>query len=601
MKLTLKKTLLLFLAASLLFACDKKEKEEVQVKEVKATSEQSKPVTMLDVVPADTFFFSGGLKPAPLQKVLQWSDKNLNMLQGIDPAKMLAVAEDEQLAGRRMLSQLWLDYYAMMLSPETELPQWGIPEQAFLTSYTVGLAPVLLRVSLNDVPQFNKKIEELETKAKISTQAETVGQANFHRYPLKEADPSVDLIIGVDNERKHAVFMLDIGVDSEQTIAIALGQQKPKKTLAETGRVEALQKQYALDSSFIGYLDHQQIITALTSKEGNSIAKMMQTLSPQVQQEASVFQEFLDELQTEGCRKDFENIGKNWPQTVFGYTALALEATPSHIDSLLVIENKDQALLKGLQSIRGVLPQYVRNAGESSAIAAGIGLNVQNIAPFLTERWNTITQKEYHCSFFKEMQEDAKSQQPAALAMMTGMAQGVQGLAFSLSAVELEAAEPGASPMPKSIDALISLAVENPMNLVQMLRGLAPPLAELQLSADGTPVQLPLPLPLSFPIMAAVNGSHLTVFAGEKSQALAEGLRSETLDSSRGLMAATFDYGKYYGLVGDLIAQVPAVAAQQNDAKALLDAMKNATMRVQMNMDATERGIEMKMDMMATE
>jgi hypothetical protein len=174
-------------------------------------------------------------------------------------------------------------------------------------------------------------------------------------------------------------------------------------------------------------------------------------------------------------------------------------------------------------------------------------------------------------------------------------------LAFSLSNVELEATEPGTSPMPKSIDALVSLAVENPMNFVQMIGAFFPPLAELKLSADGTPVQLPAPLPLSFPIMAAVNGSHLTVFAGEKSQALAEGLRSETLDSSRGLMAATFDYGKYYSLIGNLIDQVPAVAAQQKDAKALFDAMKNATMRVQMNMDATERGIEMKMNMIATE
>ncbi|MDU9048512.1 MAG: hypothetical protein Q3M30_06655 [Candidatus Electrothrix sp. Rat3] len=598
MKSTKKNVLIFLLVSLLLFACDKKEKEV----QLKPKPEPPKPVTMLDVVPDDTIFFSGGLEPAPLQKVLQWSTDNFNVLKALDPASMLPIVQDEKIPGRRLAAQLWLDYYAMMLSPETELEKWGVEEKAFLTTYTVGLAPVLLRVSLKDIQLFNKKIDELEAKAKIGSNPQTLGKATYRRYALNEKEPSVDLIIGVDNERKHAVFMLDLGVDSEQTLAIALGQQKPEKTLAESGRVEALQKQYKLHPTFVGYIDHQQLITGLTTKEGNSIARMMQKLVPQLQGSAEL-SELLEELQTQGCRNDMTEIGNNWPKTVFGYTALELDAAPSRIDSLMVIENKDKAFLDGLQSIRGVVPQYAAgNSVEKQAIAAGIGFNVEKIAPFLTARWTTITQKQYSCSFLQEMQENTKSQQPAALALMTGMAPGVQGLAFSLMSLELEeTTEAGGTPMPKSIDALISLAVKNPTNLVQMMSAFFPPLAELQLPADGTPVQLPLPLPLSFPVMAAINGSHLTVYAGEKSQALAQGLRSETLDASRGLMAVDIDYGKYYGLIGDALIGLDIPEAQQNETKAVFEAMKNAKMRVQMNMDVTDRGIEVKADMIATE
>jgi len=597
MKSIKKNVLVLLLVSLLLFACDKKEKEV----QPKPKPEPPKPVTMLNVVPEDTIFFSGGLEPFPLEEVLQWSNGNFNVLKALDPESMLPIVQDEKIPGRRMAAQLWFDYYAMMLSPGTELAKWGVEEKPFLATYTVGLAPVLLRVSLKDVQLFNKKIDELEAKAKITGKPETLGKATYRRYALNEKDPSVDLVIGVDNERKHAVFMLDIGVDSEQTLAVALGQQKPEKTLAESGRVEALLKQYKLHPSLIGYMDHQQLITGLTTQEGNSIAKMIRKLVPQLQGAAEL-SDLLEELQTEGCRNDLAAIGKSWPQTVFGYTALELAAAPSRVDSLMVIENKDKALLDGLQSIRGVVPQYVAgNPAETSVVAAGIGLNIEKIAPFITERWTAITQKQYSCSFLQEMQENAKSRQPAALAMMTGMAPGVQGLAFSLMSLELEKTEAGGPPMPKSIDALISLAVKNPTNLVQMIGAFFPPLAELQLPADGTPVQLPLPLPLSFPVMAAINGSYLTVFAGEKSQALAQGLRSEALEASQGLMAVDIDYAKYYGLIGDTLAGLDIPDAQQQDTKAIFEAMKNAKMRIRMNMDVTERGIEVKADMIATE
>jgi hypothetical protein len=595
MKLTKRKALLLILVSVLLFACDRKEKEEIQPKVT--APEPPKSVTLLDVVPADTIFFSGGLQPFPLKEILQWEADTFNAFKGLDPKSLFPEMQEKETFWQRMGTELWLSYSALLLSPEAELKKWGIQEKTFSASYTVGLAPVF-RISLQDVTAFENKLDELEAKVKITHTSETLGQATYRRYALKKS-ASVDLIIGVDNKRKQAVVMLDLGVDSEQTLAIALGQQKPEKTLADSGRVEALQKQYNLHPAKIGYIDHQQLITGLTTKEGNSVAKMMQSLASQLHLGVSAV---LNELQTDGCRHDLEAIGKNWPQTVFGYTTLDLTASPSRIDSLLVLENKDKALLESLQSLRGFIPQYAnaKNAAEQPVVAAGIGLNVEKIAPFLTQRWAAITQKEYKCSFLKDIQKDIKSQQPMALAMMTGMAPGVQGLAFSLMSLELEEKKSD-PPLPKSMDALISLAVKNPTVFIQTVSALFPPLAQLELSADGTPVQLPIPFPLPFPVMAAIHGSHVTVYTGEKSKALSQSLRSDSLDTPSGLLAGYFDYGKYYGLIGDALQSVDIPEAQQAETKALFEAMKGVTLRMQMNMDVTDRGLEIALDMTTTD
>jgi hypothetical protein len=192
------------------------------------------------------------------------------------------------------------------------------------------------------------------------------------------------------------------------------------------------------------------------------------------------------------------------------------------------------------------------------------------------------------------MQESFKAQNPAVVGMATGMAAGVRGIAFSLLSLTMDKAEAGGQPMPKEIDAVISLAAKDPAVLLQTVSAMVPPLAELKIPVDGTPVQLPIPIPLPFPLMAAINGSHLTVYAGERAEGIAKGLSKVSLESSQGFMAADFDYGKYYGLIGDTISNLNVTGDQDADAMAIFEAMKDAKMRVQMNMDFTDRGIEVK-------
>lgn len=589
-----KKVLAVMFVPLLLVSCNRQdEKKEAQTpNQIVKQEEAAKPASMLTLVPDDTVFFFGGLEPVPLKELLLWNVNRFKMPKSFDPKELLEPARKKaETPGQRMALQLWADYYETAVSQQAALASWGIPDNPLLASYAVGLSPVL-RISLDDVGKFNKKIKEMEVKAQAKAEPETLGKFAWRRYPLTESGLKMSLIIGTDSN--DAVFMLDVGADSEDALALAIGRRKPMKSLAESKRLESLQAKYSLNPAFIGYIDHRQIVTGLTSKDGNWMAKMVQKLAPQLPKKAA---RSLAALQAEGCQKDFTAIADNWPQTVGGYTTFDLKATPSRIDSITVVESKDKALLDGLRSLRGFVPDY---SNDQAAFSFGLGLNMENIAPLLVQQWKDFTAKQYSCPLLQEMQADVKRKNPMAASIATSMAAGVRGLAFSLFDLQMEppTAE-GQTPMPKSLDALLSLSAKDPVSLLQNFGLFFPPLAALDLPADGSPVPLPVPVSLPVTPSAAVNGQHLTVYAGEQGKKAAKALADAALDSSPGIMAASIDYSRYYQLAGDLIAY--KTGEQNADVAALFEAMKKAKLRVSMKLDFTERGIEMTADMIAPE
>ncbi|MGR0481171.1 MAG: hypothetical protein ACTFAL_07135 [Candidatus Electronema sp. V4] len=584
------KLLSIVFASLLLVSCDKKEKEA----DVQKKPEPPKPavVSMLSLVPDDTIFFAGGLEPVPLKEALQWTAAHFKLSDELlHPQDMEKLGAEAKSDGQRILLQLWQAYMETAAAPDAQFASWGFAEQPQLVSYAVGLAPVLCRISLSDPEQFKKKLAGLEEKAKVTAaQDGAAGTASFRRYALTAAaaTPAVSLIIGVDG--KEAVFMLDLGVDSEQTLALAFGQRKPEKSLEQSGRLKALRDKHKLHPSWLGYLDHQQIATGLTTKDGNRMAKMLQLLLPQASKETA---KQLADLQNEGCRSDLQEITAKWPQTFGGYTEFDLKAQPARLNSLLVVESTDQPALDSLQSLRGFVPDYIRNAAGPAVFSVALGLNMDNIAPYLTRQWTEFTQKQYKCGFLQEMQAEAKTQNPAAAGMAAGMAAGVRGLSFSLFSMTMDKAAAGGFALPKQLDAAVSLSAKDPMALVRTASALLPQLAALQLSADGTPAQVPAPFP--FPLTAAVNGSHLTVYSGSAGEQAAKSLKAAALDSSQGFLAGSMDYSRYYSLLEELL---PIEDGKNAELKTAVAAMKQVDLRMMTELDFTSRGIEMTVNVL---
>jgi hypothetical protein len=587
----------------LVISCDRQEKEQTvqpsaqQVQQVAQTPPSTSP--LLDLVPADTIFFSGVSQPFPLQALIQWYEKNFTFPESSYYQDMFQALDNKAgVPGEQMFLQIWKDSVEAMQDPARFLTEWGVEESPVFASYALGLSPVLLRMSLDDVAKFQEKITALEVAAGLEIRAESLGTASYRSYPLDEEQP-VRLVIGVDGQ--DAVFLIDTGIDSEQTLALALGQSKPEHSLAASGRLSTLHKQYELHPSWLTYFDHQQLVTGLTTKDGNRMAKMLHAFAAQEKDLA----QSLAPLQTEGCRNDLKAMAEQWPETVMGYTALDVQQHKAPITSRLIIASRDKALMDGLKKLRGFVPDYNTQAFAPTAFAFAFGLSVEQLAPFLTQQWTEISKKQYSCEFLQEMQEEVKGKNPAMLQMATAMANGVRGFSFNLQNLDLGAsdAENDDLPLPEDIDALISISAQNPSMLVQTVAAFLPPLAELNLPADGTPANLPLPFPLPFTPQIAINGSHLTLYAGQEAAKIAQDLNKASLESSPGILAMLMDYGKYYTMLGDSLPGILEMGAAQDaqQVQSLLETMKDAKVRVQMHLDFTDRGIEMRSDIIPTE
>ena len=552
--------------------------------------------SMLEFVPEDTVIFAGGLEPLPTRALLEWNMKYFGLPQDLDLAAMMhedLEIEPESPEGLRMVMQIWQESFALMTAPDVaaELENWGYGEQGRFVFYTVGLAPVY-RSELKDPAKFKQKIAKMQSNAKIKPITKTLGTAKYRRYPLAtESGPA--LIVGVDGS--DAIFAVDLGVDSEETLALALGQKKPAKSL-NPERLQALQKKYQLAPSVLGYLDHRRLIAGLTHQDSTRMVKMLQAFAEQSKELTGA----LAELQSAGCRDELAQIGKTWPQSVFGYTEFDLETQPSRMGSLMVLENTDEELLEELQSLRGFVPDYEK--AQPGIISLAVGLNLEKFIPFLTRMHDRISQQEYQCSVLKQFQQGMQGGL-MPLTMMASMAPpGLRGAAVSLFSLELEQPPvPGAPPQPKNLDALVTLSAQEPAKLLQAFAGMMPALAEFKLPADGTPVEVPLPPEPPLPVtpLAAVNGPHLSLYAGEKAADIAKTLGKAALDSSPGIMSMEMDYGRYYSLITQAIGQ--EMEQEDPQARKMIEAMAKTKLRLLMTLDFTSQGIVMKTDMLATE
>jgi hypothetical protein len=140
----------------------------------------------------------------------------------------------------------------------------------------------------------------------------------------------------------------------------------------------------------------------------------------------------------------------------------------------------------------------------------------------------------------------------------------------------------------------------NPTALVGMAKSFAPPLASLQLSADGKVQPLPaLPdMPANLPMFAAMKGSvlALAVGAGEERD-LADYLASDP--AQQPLLVVGYSGALFAQFNRQILAQAsattsdPAEAQRQREAGELVARMYEKIDRMEMRIEFGERGVEL--------
>ncbi|MEL4241456.1 hypothetical protein [Shewanella xiamenensis] len=531
---------------------------------------------LLDYIPADTPVFTGQLKPFPLKNYLQSISSNYQQYS----TDSLAQLGDMDSPMAKFFVSIYKQYMDGMKDPTALLKTFGLPNEIKPYFYTLGVVPVL-KTDINQIDAFWAVLDKAEQESGYTHEKRTLAGIDYRAYSFAEegSTDKADLLFA----HKDGILTVTFSASSiePEVLEMALGLKKPAQSLAASGMLQEIIKTHGFMDDSISFINHVEIVKAITSQDGNMLAKQLTKFLA----EEGQGEDPLAQIRTPECRTELTAIAANWPRTVGGLTAFTSTEKESHMAASFVIESKNQAILTALQKMRGFIPAHLADIN-STIFSMGLGIDVNEVAPSLTAIWDDLQKPQLTCAPLAELQAELSQQSPAMLGMFTGMANGVKGLSVSL--LDYKMSSQDQEPKLESLDALISLTADNPSMLFNMVKPFAPMLAELQVADNGEPTDLSpllmLPPELNIKPMLAIKGQHLVVYSGDKGLALANKLASEK-PSANGLYSMSADYGKMFTPVLTLLEMTGEPVPEE------LQALKDYNMRVQMSFDVNKQGL----------
>ena len=588
---------------------------------------------ILSYVPADTIYFVGGLEPAPVKDMLnsmppEWqSMQHVDIKQDFSPEKLNSMSP-----AVKMLIGLFIEYMQALKDPSTTASTLGIGDEFYSALYSVGTTPVL-RIQLSDSNAFNQLVQRAENIALVSPAAETHNGLNFSTYSFQRpgstsANPtSIKLVIHTNKDYALITLFMDEGNISNTSLRdIVLGSKKPVSPLSKTNVLQEIQNKHGFKPSYLGYLNHEEIMKGLTSPNSNDFGRMLSTLFENAramaaakQEQAGAAESALTEqpsmpenplapIQTAACQKELMAMTQTWPRTVFGYTKMDLNKKPMQMDMRMLMENTDPAFMQELQKLRGHIPANLLRIDSKPVFGLGLGFNIDALTPVASQVMSEFTKKEYQCQILAEAKQKLLTSNPLlAMGMMTGMAAGLQGISASILDfdADMNITEQGAQPNIRSLDAIITLSAKDPQRLLAMAANFQQGMPPIQVPSDGTAVDLaiPLPAPNLGPVKLAQKGSHLVAYIGEKATQLAQTMTSEPL-AATGMIAFSLDFGRYMKFVSDMALNAEGPQGKVADQlsaqdKAMFEQMSKTNAQINETFDITPQGLafDVKMSM----
>ena len=527
---------------------------------------------ILSYVPSDTFFFYGGLEPTPLISMFQGVVSNQDIQTLIEAVRRKsAEAADAQsgnpseLSGMspalKMSFGLTMEYMKVEGKPDIAAKVFGIGTQLETAVYSIGNTPIM-RVKLADTTSFNKHIEASEASGNVSGLEEVIEGVTFRAYALAEGASENDIWAAynlyIAAHKDYALLFVATSQELKADTSKIIGEVKPTQSIVQAGHLESLIKTYQFDPRTVGYLDELAIIDALTRPGSVSnpllyLYANMTTVGGFILEAATGVEllavaagtdpseDYLESLQAKlrspACHTDLVAMASMFPRSVNGYKTYDVGKMPMEFDLLAVTEVNNPELLTDLQSLRGFVPNHLRQLPKGILLGLGMGIDAGALVPFLTKTLQSFTTAEYTCEPLLDIQTVASEysgQVVMGAAAISGVINGIKGLSISLFDLDVSRSGETNDVQVNKVDALVTLSAENPSTLLMMAAGIQPAFGMLNIPEDGSAVDFPMPMPwpgLEQPKMA-IKGSHIVLFVGEKSTAIAEQLSSEGLSKN---------------------------------------------------------------------
>ncbi len=365
------------------------------------------------------------------------------------------------------------------------MAELGLAVQGNIAVYGIGVLPVM-RMDVADSDRIYAAIQRVEQKADTTFPRQELGGIEY--FEAGDDDATVIVSVG-DNQ-----VLLSVMPTKAKALALerVLGVRKPELSLASSGRLQSLNKEFELSPYGTLLLDTERLVQAVISDQ-TDLAQVM-------------FAEQQGQL-SEVCRAEFQDMARVMPRVVSGYR----DINDREIDQLAVFELRSD-LAQGMQA----LAQPVAGMGreEDGMFYFGLALNVLKAKQFLQARADAIAQEPYRCEHLAELNRGMQEMRGQLATPLPPMVGNVQGIRVNLKNVDMSMG------MPSDLRMLAMVGMSSPQLVIGMAGAFVPQLASLQLGNDGNPVPLPadaLPFPLDSPHVAMMDhGLAFSVGTGEE-------------------------------------------------------------------------------------
>ncbi|QYJ83083.1 hypothetical protein [Shewanella aegiceratis] len=529
---------------------------------------------VLAYVPADTPLFSAQFEPFPIKDYID----ALPEAQKQYPVEMKTLLSEDDDPRAQFIFRVLERYFDASKDGQQLIDTFGLPEKITSYFYTLGVLPVI-KLDIANPDHLWAVLDKAEVESGLTHTAKQLGEVKYRAYSLTDEGENerVDLVFAID--KGMLTLTLETSFLEPELLETALGLKPVQDSLAKAGTVDEIIKKHGFKKDSVSYINHQELVKAITTLDANQMARQLTKIFKLIHDDPFV------ELRSQACQSELAGIAANWPRTVIGYTDFEVKNKRAKIGFSTVIESNNQVILGALSQMRGFIPAHTKRI-DAGVFSMALGLDVNQFVPSISKIWDDLLTPSYQCEPLAQLQGEMEGQSPAMLGMFTGMANGVKGVSFSLLDYALEQDTQEISL--KDLDAIATLTADDPATLFNMVKPFAPELANVNLPSDGSTVDLgaALQLPPSLGVRAqmALKGQHLTIYTGDKSQAIADKLADEK-PTANGLFSMTADYAKLFTPAMNLMAMSGEPIPEE------LEALKDYRTQLKVGMDINAKGI----------
>ena len=494
---------------------------------------------LLSYVPADTMLFSGNTEQVSIY------DFPVPPLD-ITPGEPLSNIEKQQLGvSGRFFYELYQDLQRTITASSTDTSisvfknHYGLSEQLAFVFYTQGISPVI-RVRLEQEQNFLAILDKASGLSGLNYQPKQYLQQKYRSYPI---DGTMRLIVSIsdmNDKRSDKIATLALIPDnlSEQELSLLLGITQPVQSLAVTNKLAGIAQDNHYLPVSVNFIDFEQVLLSFYEHKTNSIGAWLTGMD-----------NHLSAWQTPECKEDMLKLVKEVPRLTVGFTRLNNAVSSqednisqhSEMNALLEIKNRNVRL--ELNRFRGFIPDYVRKGSEQNIFAFAVGANFSQLAPMFFYVSESFKNTAFKCRPLLKLQDRMAKTNPAMVALMTGVVDGLHGIAFALQKLKLVQQSPEniTSENNSEVSFLFSIATEYPQQIWRMISGFSPATALVTPSKEPQRLNFPELEPYGIELYLAIMGEHLVLYSGQPAQQLAQKLVNEPI-SANGLIYESIDY-----------------------------------------------------------